>query len=177
MTTATELIIGVSSCLLGLPVRYDGACKRDSVVADVLAPLFRLIPVCPEVGCGLPVPREPMRLEGDPDEPHLMTCQSRMDRTDLLLSHCSRILTDVHMAHMCGFIFKERSPSCGLSVQLFGEGGAVKQFASGLFAGELQLRFPEMPVVEAERLGDAVVLNAFIDQVRRFHCVASGGRS
>ena len=81
--------IGVSSCLLGELVRYDGGHKHDRYITDILGNYFSFVPVCPEVGCGLPIPREAMRLEGDPANPRLMTGRSRIDLTEQMLAFCT----------------------------------------------------------------------------------------
>lgn len=106
--------IGVSSCLLGEPVRYDGGHKHDHYITDILGNCFSLVPVCPEVGCGLPVPREAMRLEGDPEAPRLLTHQSRGDLTAPMLAFCAAKVKELEQEDLCGFIFKKNSPSCGL---------------------------------------------------------------
>src|SRR5512147_2431146 len=88
MTTPSPIKIGVSSCLLGEKVRYDGGHKHDRYITDVLGNFFTFVPVCPEVGCGMPVPREAMRLEGDPAAPRLVTGKTRQDKTGQMLEFC-----------------------------------------------------------------------------------------
>ena len=85
-----KIKIGISSCLLGNPVRFDGGHKRDRYITDTLGLYFEFVPVCPEVECGLPVPRESMRLVGDPAEPRLMSNKSGTDHTDRMLEWCER---------------------------------------------------------------------------------------
>ena len=163
-----SIIIGVSACLLGEHVRYDGELKRDSYICDTLGRHFPLLPVCPEVGCGLPVPREAMQLEGDPAAPRLLTCWTRNDRTEQLLAFCSEKISELKNMNLCGFIFKERSPSCGLAnVPLHCCG--TEQFTAGLFAREVARCFPEMPLEEAESLNDPQIRNNFIEGARRYH--------
>jgi len=77
--------IGISACLIGKPVRYDGGHKRDPYLMDTLGRFVEWVPVCPEVECGLPVPREPMRLVGEPESPRLVTIRSGIDHTDRML--------------------------------------------------------------------------------------------
>jgi uncharacterized protein YbbK (DUF523 family) len=159
-----SISIGVSACLLGEPVRYDGGHKQDRFITDTLGIDFILVPVCPEVGCGLPVPREEMRLEGDPAAPRLMTCRTRLDLTEQMLAFCAAKLGELEQKELCGFIFKERSPSCGLTaVPLHGD--ASEPFAVGLFAREVVRRFPLMPLDEAERLNDSHIRKEFIERV------------
>ncbi len=165
----SPITIGVSACLLGEHVRYDGGYKLDRTIIDTLGAHFTFMPVCPEVGCGLPVPREAMRLEGDPAAPRLMTFQTRIDRTKQLLAFCPATIRTLEERGCCGFIFKERSPSCGLTdVPLYG-GGNSEPFAVGLFAREICLSFPLMPLEEAERLHNPLVRKNFIERVIRYH--------
>lgn len=157
--------IGVSACLLGEHVRYDGGHKHDRNITDTLGAYFTLVPVCPEVGCGLSVPREAMRLEGDPAYPRLMTCQTRIEKTEQMLAYCSRMVRELQGAGLCGFIFKERSPSCGLAlVPLYG-GVTSEMFTIGLFANEFRRCIPLMPLEEAERLNNPSIRTSFIERV------------
>jgi len=161
----TPIAIGVSACLLGEHVRYDGGHKHDRYITDTLGAYFSFVPVCPEVGCGLPTPREAMRLEGDPADPRLMTIQTRIDRTAQMMAYCSAKMEELESMELCGFIFKERSPSCGLtSVPLYGSGSSA-MFAAGLFAKGIAVSFPLMPLEEAERLNNPRIRNTFIERV------------
>ena len=159
------ITVGVSACLLGEHVRYDGGHKHDRCITDTLGEYFTFVPVCPEVGCGLPVPREAMRLEGDPLSPRLMTCQTRIDRTEQMLAYCAGKVRELEADGLCGFIFKERSPSCGLSaVPLYGC-GTSEMFTTGMFANEVSRRFPSMPLEEAERLNNPIIRKSFVERV------------
>src|SRR5512137_2089019 len=106
--------IGVSACLLGEKVRYDGAEKQDHYITHTLGSFFTFVPLCPETGCGLPVPREAMRLEGEPQSQRLITILSRLDMTERMLAYCRRTVTELEREELGGFIFKKNSPSCGL---------------------------------------------------------------
>lgn len=160
--------IGVSACLLGEHVRYDGGHKLDRYITDTLGMSFSLVPVCPEVGCGLPIPREEMRLEGDPAAPRLMTCRTRYDMTGQMLTYCAAKVRELEGEELCGFIFKERSPSCGLTaVPLYGSGSS-EPFTVGLFAHEVGRCFPLLPLEEAERLNAPNIRKNFIERV--LHC-------
>lgn len=164
-SVTAPITIGVSACLLGEHVRYDGGHKHDRYITDTLGMYFNFIPVCPEVGCGLPTPREAMRLEGSPADPRLMTCVTRIDRTEQMLAYCSAKIKELESKDLCGFIFKERSPSCGLAtVPLYG-GGTSEMFAAGLFANAVVRCFPRMPLEEAERLNNSSILKNFIERV------------
>jgi uncharacterized protein YbbK (DUF523 family) len=163
------ITIGVSACLLGEHVRYDGGHKHDRYITDTLGEYFNLVPVCPEVGCGLPIPREMMRLEGNPAAPRLMTCHTRIDRTEQMRDFCSAKVVELGSLGLCGFIFKERSPSCGLTAVPLYNGGTSELFTIGLFANEVVRCFPLMPLEEAERLNDPRIRKNFIERVSLYH--------
>jgi uncharacterized protein YbbK (DUF523 family) len=163
-----EIKIGISACLLGQMVRYDGAQKFDPELVEALGRLFTLIPVCPEVGCGLPVPREAMRLEGDPDEPRLMTIESRIDLTDRMRSYCREKVAQLEREQLCGFVFKKNSPSSGLHQVPVYLNGVAAAHGRGLFAAEVVKRFPALPVDEAESLADPVLRGKFIQEALRY---------
>lgn len=170
---AREIRIGVSSCLLGEKVRYDGGDKRDRYVTGVLGRSFTLVPVCPEVGCGLPVPREAMRLEGDPAAPRLVTIASRIDHTERMLAWCRTKMAELERQGLSGFILKSRSPSCGLSgVEVFAEGGTGP--GRGLFAAALTGHFPHLPVEEEGGLADPAIRGRFIGRVSACRRLADG---
>jgi len=163
MTTPVK--IGVSACLLGEEVRYDGGHKHDRYITDTLGKFFNFVPVCPEVECGMPVPREPMRLEGDPATPRLMTRQTRIDRTGQMLEFCERKVRELEKEGLCGFIFKKDSPSSGLyRVKVYNDGRA-KRSGSGLFAAAVARHFPLLPREEDGRLNDPCIRENFIERV------------
>ena len=158
--------VGVSACLLGEHVRYDGGHKHDHYITDTLGRFFSFLPVCPEVGCGLPIPREAMRLEGDPASPRLMTRQSRIDKTDQMLAYCDAMVRELEHSGLCGFIFKKDSPSSGLfRVKVYGASGIPAKSGSGLFAAAVARHFPLLPMEEEGRLNDAVLRENFIERV------------
>ena len=163
MTTCIK--IGVSSCLLGEQVRYDGGHKHDHYITDTLGHYFSFLPVCPEAGCGLPIPREAMRLEGDPANPRLMTNKTRMDKTDQMLDYCRNKVVELEAQDLCGFIFKKDSPSSGLfRVKVYNNGVATKS-GSGLFAAAVARHFPLLPMEEEGRLNDPCIRENFIERV------------
>jgi len=165
-TCDTPISVGVSSCLLGEHVRYDGGHKHDRYITDTLGRFFDFLPVCPEVGCGMPIPREAMRLEGDPDNPRLMTRQSRIDKTDQMLAFCADKLRELEGADLCGFIFKKGSPSSGLlRVKVYGPTGAPARSGSGLFSAAVARHFPLLPMEEEGRLIDPHIRENFIERV------------
>lgn len=157
--------IGISSCLLGEPVRYDGGHKHDRYITDILGRYFRFVPVCPEVGCGLPIPRESMRLEGTPDSPRLVTNRSRTDLTGQMTAFCRTKVTELESEDLCGFIFKSKSPSSGLfRVKVYNQGMPAK-IGRGLFAEAVTRHFPLLPVEEEGRLNDTDIRENFLERV------------
>ncbi len=163
-----KIAIGVSACLLGEEVRYDGGHKHDPYITGVLGEKFTLVAVCPEVECGMPVPREPMRLEGDPDNPRLVTIEGRVDKSGQMLSYCHTKMTELENRVLCGFICKARSPSCGLSVNVYHDRMPAGK-GKGLFAAALLEHFPLLPVVEEGGLDDPKARSGFIARVFAYH--------
>ena len=164
------IAIGVSSCLLGEAVRYDGGHKHDRYITDTLGRYFRFVPICPEVGCGLPVPREAMRLEGDSSAPRLMTTRGRRDLTGQMQAFCERTIADLELERLRGFIFKKNSPSSGLfRVKVYQPNGAPPKNGSGLFAAAMARRFPLLPMEEEGRLQDVVLRENFLERVFGYH--------
>ena len=162
---AAPIKIGVSACLLGQRVRYDGGHKHDRYITDVLGRFFSFVPVCPEVECGMPVPRESMRLEGDVKHPRLVTNKSRTDKTDQMLVFCRAKVAALEKEDLCGFIFKKDSPSSGLfRVKVYREGMPSKS-GSGLFAAAVAEHFPRLPLEEEGRLNDPGIRENFIERV------------
>jgi uncharacterized protein YbgA (DUF1722 family)/uncharacterized protein YbbK (DUF523 family) len=166
---SSAIRIGASACLLGEHVRYDGGHKHDRYITDTLGAYFTFVPVCPEVGCGLPTPREAMRLEGDPAAPRLMTRQTRVDKTEQMLAYCVTKIGELENEDLCGFIFKKDSPSSGLfRVKVYNNGQAQKS-GSGLFAAAVARHFPLLPMEEEGRLNDPDIRENFIERVFSYH--------
>ncbi len=159
-----EIKVGVSACLTGEKVRYDGGDKLDRTITDMLGRIFTFVPVCPEVECGLSVPREAMRLEGDPAEPRLVTIESRIDLTSRLAGFCREKVEELEGEGLSGFILKSGSPSCGLFRVAVFSGGETRS-GRGLFAAALVERFPLLPVYEEGRLHEPAIRKQFIEQV------------
>ena len=157
--------IGVSSCLLGEKVRYDGGHKHDRYITDTLGKFFSFVPVCPEVGCGLPTPREAMRLEGDPAHPRLVTNKTHIDKTEQMLEFCRAKVLELENEDLCGFIFKKNSPSSGLFRVKVYQGGMPARTGSGIFAAAVASHFPRLPLEEEGRLNDAPIRENFIERV------------
>jgi len=159
------IIVGISTCLLGEKVRFDGGHRHDHYITGTLGKFFQFVPVCPEVESGLPVPREAMRLEGDPANPRLVTGKTRQDKTDQLRNFSRERVAALKDAGLCGFIFKKNSPSSGLyRVKVYNSGMPTKN-GRGLFAAEVVRQFPFLPVEEEGRLTDPVLRENFIERV------------
>ena len=109
-----QLRIGLSTCLLGENVRFDGGHKRDRFVTDTLGQFLEFVPVCPEMECGLGVPRESMRLVGKPESPRLVTNRTKIDHTERMITWARKRVQELGKEDLCGFIFKSRSPSSGM---------------------------------------------------------------
>lgn len=156
---ADQPAVGVSACLLGRPVRYDGDHKRDARVSDRLAALVRLCETCPEVGIGLPVPRPPIRVITVNGEQRVRGVhQSETDFTEALRGYADGIGGPLN-----GFIFKARSPSCGLgTTPLHDSRGLETGLTDGAFAARLRQRFPGLPLCNDIELGDEDTLTAFV---------------
>ncbi len=154
--------LGISSCLLGEKVRYDGRGKYDAVVAETLGELVEWVPVCPETGCGLPVPREPVRLAGDPEKPRLETVEGKAGPTRRMREFCRIRVAELKRENLAGFLFKSKSPSCGLCVRVYGPGGEVRGEAPGLFAAAWIEANPGLPSAEAEALRDPAELERWV---------------
>lgn len=166
MSHSRHITLGVSSCLLGENVRYDGGHKRHPYTTDQLSLYFRFVSVCPEVESGLPVPREAMHLTGNPQMPRLLTVKTERDLTDQMLQWCSRRVNELGQLRLRGFIFKKNSPSSGLfRVKVYQEKGPPLTTGSGLFARALTTAFPLLPVEEEGRLADARLRENFIERV------------
>ncbi|NOY69637.1 MAG: DUF523 domain-containing protein [Deltaproteobacteria bacterium] len=142
--------IGISRCLLGEAVRYNGGHKRARQILDAAGPEVCWVPVCPEVECGLDVPREPMHLEGNPDSPRLVTVKTRIDLTDRMESWIASRLAELEKEHLFAFIFKSRSPSCGIcDVPVYDAStGEILSLGFGFFAHAFSARFGDIPTAD-----------------------------
>jgi len=158
-------LVGVSQCLMGDAVRYDGQSKRNHIVLEQLSQLFELIPVCPEVEAGLSVPRPPVQLTGNIEHPLLIGRDDpSIDVTDIMQRYCHT--KPQQLKHLQGFIFKSRSPSCGLnSTPVFINGQCVTETASGIFAIAICQHYPKLTVIEDTALTDHDKLQFSIRQV------------
>ena len=161
-----KMKIGISSCLLGEKVRYDGGHKRDSYLSDTLGNYVKWVPVCPEVEYGLPTPREPMRLMGKPDSPRLVTIRTGIDHTDGMQKWAERRIKKLEREDLCGFVFKSRSPSSGYrKVKIYSSKGMPVMSGRGIFAAAFLRHFPDIPAEDEGRLNDPRLRENFIERI------------
>jgi uncharacterized protein YbgA (DUF1722 family)/uncharacterized protein YbbK (DUF523 family) len=173
--------LGISTCLLGEKVRYDGGHKQDRFLTDTLGRYVEYVSVCPEVECGLGVPRETVRQEGDPGSPRLVTTRTRIDHTDRMVKWARKRVRELEKENLCGFIFKSRSPSSGMErVKVYNEKGMPMNKGVGMFARVFMDHFPLLPVEEEGRLHDPVLRENFIERIfalKRWRECLAGKRS
>jgi uncharacterized protein YbbK (DUF523 family) len=163
--------VGISQCLLGEEVRYDGGHKRDQNVLGFLDDYFNWVPVCPEVDVGMGVPREPVQLVEGVAAAQMVVVRmvglnSGRDWTDAMRAYSAHRSDALAAEDLAGFIFKENSPSCGLAgVDIRDQRGAVKRAGVGLFAEALRERLPDLPVQEEGCLTNSRAREDFVRRV------------
>jgi uncharacterized protein YbgA (DUF1722 family)/uncharacterized protein YbbK (DUF523 family) len=158
--------IGISRCLLGDAVRYDGGHKRDSVLVECLGPYVEWVPVCPEVECGMGTPREPMRLVRAGRDIRLITVDTGIDLTGRMNRYARTRVAELADENLSGYILKKDSPSCGLErVKVYGARRVPARSGRGLFASALLERLPQLPVEEEGRLADPRLRENFVERV------------
>ncbi len=161
-----QIRIGVSSCLLGEKVRYDGGHKLDRFIVETLGRYVEFVPVCPEVECGLTIPRESMHLEGNPENPKLVTTRTGVDLTRKMIDWARKRVRELETEDLSGFIFKSGSPSSGMErVKVFDGSGQPRRKGTGLFAKAFMDHFPLIPVEDDGRLHDPVLRENFIESI------------
>ncbi len=162
----SDIRVGISTCLLGQKVRFDGGHKHDRYLTDILGAYFRFVPVCPELEVGMGVPREPVHLEGGTESPRMIGTRSREDWTDRMNSYSRGRVKKRDLDSLRGYILKKDSPSCGMErVKLFGEKGMAERKGVGLYAQALKEQYPLLPIEEEGRLNDARLRENFIVRV------------
>jgi uncharacterized protein YbgA (DUF1722 family)/uncharacterized protein YbbK (DUF523 family) len=158
--------VGISSCLLGEEVRFDGGHKRDSLLTDTFGLFVEWVPVCPEVECGFGTPRESMRLTRQGTSVRLVTNKSGRDVTDQLDHYALQRVKALDDERLSGYVLKTDSPSCGLEgVKVYGAHAMPARTGRGLFAARLVERFPHLPVEEEGRLSDPRLRDNFAERV------------
>ena len=165
----TRIRIGISACLLGDEVRFDGGHKRDAFLSDVLGPHVEWVKVCPEVEVGMGTPRETLRLIRTGDELRMQTTRTGIDYTDRMNRWSKKRVEELARAGLSGYVLKKDSPSCGMErVKVYGGGAVPARNGRGLFASALLERLPLLPVEEEGRLTDPQLRENFIERVFAF---------
>jgi uncharacterized protein YbgA (DUF1722 family)/uncharacterized protein YbbK (DUF523 family) len=161
--------LGISSCLLGERVRWNGTHKLDRFLTDTLGKFVEYVPVCPEVECGFDVPREPLRQVGNPDSPRIITSRTKIDYTDRMTRWARERVMVLEKEDLCGFIFKSRSPSSGMErVKVYNENDIPVRKGVGIFARIFMAHFPLLPVEEDGRLHNPKLRENFIERIFTF---------
>lgn len=160
--------VGISDCLTGSKVRYDGGHRNNRFVKNKLSAFFQFVPLCPEVGIGLPIPRKTIRLIGDSENPQAVFSHDYgTDFTQPLKQFAEQHAKK--LSQMSGYIFCKGSPSCGIErVKIYSDDANNKQTqgkGAGIFATHVQKLFPLMPVEDDGRLNDPLLCDSFIKRV------------
>jgi uncharacterized protein YbgA (DUF1722 family)/uncharacterized protein YbbK (DUF523 family) len=158
--------VGVSSCLLGEEVRFDGGHKRDRFVTDLLGSFMEWVPVCPELEVGMGVPRPALRLVREGEGLGLVEIRSGRDHTRRMERYAARRVRALRDLDLCGYVLKKDSPSCGMTrVKVYGGKGMPKRDGRGLYASALIEAFPNLPVEDEGRLNDPGLRENFVERV------------
>ena len=167
MATSPRPRLGISACLLGQPVRYDGGHKRDAICVDLLGPQFEWVPVCPEVEVGMPVPRPPIRLTGRSEAPALVADGTGEDWTKRMAAFAAGRVEQLERLGLDGHVTKKDSPSCGLAGVLIhpSTGGPPGRDGVGAFVAVLRSRLPLLPIEEEGRLLDPILRQRFVERI------------
>ena len=162
----TKIKLGISACLLGEKVRYDGGHKLDHFITETLGKFVEFVPVCPEVECGLGIPREAMHLVAGPDGPRLVTIRTQVDYTERMRTWAQKRVVELEQEDLCGFIFKSGSPSSGMErVKIYYGKGEPARTGVAMFAREFMQHFPLLPVEDEGRLHDPDLRENFLERL------------
>ncbi len=158
-------LIGISQCLLGDAVRYDGLSKANPIITEELSQHFEFVAVCPEVEAGLSIPRPPVQLTGSIEQPKIIGRDDpSINVTDIMQKYCNS--KPAELKKLQGFIFKSRSPSCGLnSTPVFGNGECLTKTGRGIFTKKLCETYPDLVVIEDSELENKKLLDKFIQSI------------
>jgi uncharacterized protein YbgA (DUF1722 family)/uncharacterized protein YbbK (DUF523 family) len=168
--TNIPIRIGISTCLLGEKVRFDGGHKRDRYLDEVLGKYFEWVPVCPEVEAGMGIPREAVRLVRSSNRVQMLGVKTQTDWTDAMTEYSDIKVKALHKDRLSGYIFKSDSPSCGMErVRVYANSGMPAKTGRGLFADAFMARYPLIPVEEEGRLNDPNIRDNFIVRVFSYH--------
>lgn len=165
-----KIKVGISSCLLGNEVRFDGGHKHSQLCTETLSRYFNFVPECPEVASGMTIPRKPIRLIGDIDAPNVVAVHDNsLDYTEQLKAFSQHKAQQLD--ELCGYIFMQKSPSCGVfRVKVYQEGGhPAAEPGRGVYAKAVMEANPLLPIEESGRLEDAVLRESFITRVYAYH--------
>jgi len=160
--------IGVSSCLLGARVRFDGGHKRNDFLVGTLANFVEFVPVCPEVEIGLGVPRETLRLVRDSETAstvRLVSNETGVDHSDRMNAYAERRVNALGHEDLSGYVLKNDSPSCGMRLRVYRSSGTPARDGSGLYAAALIRRYPSLPIEEEARLSNPELRKNFVERV------------
>jgi uncharacterized protein YbgA (DUF1722 family)/uncharacterized protein YbbK (DUF523 family) len=173
--------VGISACLLGEKVRFDGGHKRDRFLTDLFGRFVDWVAVCPEMEAGMGVPRETVRLVGPPSHPKMIAEKSGRDWTGAMQQFSARRIAQLAQQELSGYVFKKDSPSCGMErVKIYERGSPPSRLGRGLFAAAIMARLPLLPVEEEGRLNDLGLRENFIERVfaiRRWQDALAASRS
>lgn len=170
MVEEKTVSLGVSACLLGKRVRYDGGHKHESYITDTLGKYIQLAGICPEEEAGFGIPRETVDLHGLPESLRIIGNETGRDITARMKKYIRDRIHKSDIAEMCGFILKSKSPSCGMGrVKLIGPNGRVKRSGTGLFAQALMKQYPFLPVIDEKKLNNPKIRECFIVRVFAYH--------
>jgi uncharacterized protein YbgA (DUF1722 family)/uncharacterized protein YbbK (DUF523 family) len=162
--------IGISACLLGQRVRFDGGHKRDTFLTDTFGKFVEWVPVCPELEVGMGVPREAVRLVGSLGDPDMIAERSGRNWTTAMKHYALKRTKELVRLDLSGYIFKKNSPSCGVErVRVYTAKGLPSKQGRGLFAAAVMAHLPLMPVEEEGRLNDPLLRENFIERVFSYH--------
>ncbi len=161
-----KIKLGISKCLLGEKVRYNGQHKLDRFLRDEVSAFVDWFPLCPEVECGFSIPREAMDLVGESSNPQLITVNTKSNLTVQMQMWIEEKLIELEKCDFSGFVFKIKSPSCALDdAKLFTYDGTFNRKVSGLFAGAFMEKFPLTPVINEKDIHNTILRNNFFQRV------------
>lgn len=168
---SVKIPLGISACLLGEQVRFDGGHKRLAFAVNELAPFVRFEPICPEMAIGLPTPRPALRLvKKDDEEIHLcFSKEGGEELTQQMNDWSAERVKSLH--HLCGYILCAKSPSCGMErVRVYEpDTNNNRKAGMGLFAEKLKAELPWLPVEEDGRLHDPALRENFVGRICALH--------
>lgn len=180
----SKIHVGISSCLVGEKVRWNGEHKKDVYIDVVLSQIFEWVRVCPEMEVGMGVPREAVHLSGSVENPRMVGKQTKTDWTKRMRQYSRVRINELQSLNLCGFIFKNSSPSCGMKgIKIYPDRGRPRAVGRGLFADDFIKHHPILPVEEEGRLRDPQIRENFIVRIfsyqrlqRLMNCGFSRGR-